>query len=115
MALHELCTNAAKYGSLSTPAGQVSITWAFASEDQGEHLRLCWRESGGPPVEPLRRRGFGSRLIERGLAHELNGRARIRYEPAGVVCEIEALIPRAAASLAVSGDAAGLVPPSSGA
>jgi PAS domain S-box-containing protein len=115
MALHELCTNAAKYGSLSTPAGQVSITWAFASEDKGEHLRLCWRESGGPPVEPPRRKGFGSRLIERGLAHELNGTARIRYEPAGFVCEIEALIPRAAAPLEVSGDGAGVVTPSSGA
>jgi two-component sensor histidine kinase len=75
----------------------------------------CWRESGGPPVEPPRRRGFGSRPIERGLAHELNGTARIRYEPAGVVCEIEALIPRAAASLEVSGEGAGVVTPSSGA
>jgi two-component sensor histidine kinase len=116
MALHELCTNAAKYGSLSTPAGQVAITWRLASEENGEHLRLCWRESGGPTVEPPRRRGFGSRLIERGLAHELGGMARIRYEPSGVVCEIEALIAMAeAASSEPAGGAAGLVTPSSGA
>ena len=55
---------------------------------RGDQLRLCWRESGGPPVTLPSHRGYGSRLIERGLAQELNGEVRLDYEPAGVVCEI---------------------------
>ncbi len=51
-------------------------------------MRLRWQESGGPPVTPPGRKGFGSRLIERGLAQELSGEVRLDYEPAGVVCEI---------------------------
>jgi two-component sensor histidine kinase len=86
MALHELGTNAAKYGALSTDAGRVSIAWT-TKEDR---LRLSWRESGGPPVEPPARRGFGSRLIERGLAADLGGSAALRFEPAGLRCDIEA-------------------------
>lgn len=86
MALHELATNAAKYGALSTAGGHVEVTWAIA----GAALRLVWREAGGPPVAPPTRRGFGARLIERGLARELAGRAAIDYAPTGVVCTIEA-------------------------
>ncbi|HEX8379323.1 MAG TPA: sensor histidine kinase, partial [Allosphingosinicella sp.] len=86
MALHELGTNAAKYGALSVEGGRVSISW----EQAGDRLRLEWRESGGPPVEPPSRRGFGSRLIERGLAADLGGTAALRFEPAGLRCEIEA-------------------------
>jgi two-component sensor histidine kinase len=86
MALHELGTNAAKYGALSVEGGRVSISW----EQAGGRLRLQWRESGGPPVEPPGRRGFGSRLIERGLAADLGGTAALRFDPAGLRCEIEA-------------------------
>jgi PAS domain S-box-containing protein len=86
MALHELGTNAAKYGALSVEGGRVSIAWT--AED--DRLRLEWRESGGPPVEPPTRRGFGSRLIERGLEADLGGRAALRFDPAGLRCEIEA-------------------------
>jgi PAS domain S-box-containing protein len=86
MALHELCTNAIKYGALSVAAGHVSVAWTAAQD----RFRLHWRESGGPAVAAPGRRGFGSRLIERGIAAELLGAAEIAYEPAGVVCTIEA-------------------------
>jgi PAS domain S-box-containing protein len=86
MALHELGTNAAKYGALSVEGGRVSIAWTQA----GDRLRLEWRESAGPPVEAPSRRGFGSRLIERGLAADLGGTAALHFDPAGLRCEIEA-------------------------
>ncbi len=91
MALHELATNAVKYGALSMPSGQVRIDWSVApGPDGGPQLSLTWRESGGPPVSPPSRRGFGSRLIERGLASELSGEAHIDFRPDGVVCRIQA-------------------------
>lgn len=91
MALHELATNAAKYGALSIAAGQVEVLWSIDPDDGGgRRLALQWREHGGPPVVPPGRRGFGSRLIERGLSQELNGEARLIYEPTGVVCLITA-------------------------
>lgn len=89
LAIHELATNAVKYGALSLPSGRVSIDWT--TEDQGQ-LTMIWRERGGPPVVAPARTGFGARLIERGLAVELNGRARIDYRPTGVVCTIEAML-----------------------
>ena len=85
LAIHELATNAAKYGSLSRPGGRVSIRWAVM-DDGG--LELSWAEAGGPPVSPPVRRGFGSTLIERALAMETDGRAVLRYLPDGVVCEV---------------------------
>ncbi|HEY8616789.1 PAS domain-containing sensor histidine kinase [Phenylobacterium sp.] len=93
MALHELGTNAAKYGALSAPGGRVEIGWT--AETAG--LRLTWRERGGPPVAPPTRRGFGSRLLERGLARELGGGVRLTFDPQGVVCEIFAPLPDDAA------------------
>ncbi|UGB37097.1 PAS domain-containing protein [Frateuria soli] len=84
MVLHELGTNAVKYGALSNQAGQVDIRW----EARGR-LRLTWTESGGPPVQPPTARGFGSRLIERGLHHEIGGRVRLEFAPGGVACSIE--------------------------
>jgi PAS domain S-box-containing protein len=86
MALHELGTNAAKYGALSVEGGRVAIAWSRA----GGQLRLEWRERGGPPVPPPSRRGFGSRLIERGLAADLGGTAALHFDPAGLRCEIQA-------------------------
>lgn len=85
MALHELCTNAVKYGALSAPHGAVRITW---SEAEGGALHLTWRETGGPSVIPPTRRGFGSRLLERGLADELGGSVRLDYHPAGLICTV---------------------------
>ena len=94
MALHELATNAVKYGALSTVAGHVRIAWSVTSKPEAAsgvaRLVLTWTESGGPPVSSPARRGFGSRLIERGLAAELSGEAHIDFQPGGVVCRIEA-------------------------
>ncbi len=91
LALHELGTNAAKYGALSVPTGQVSIIWAYNSETSV--LSLRWQESDGPTVNVPTKTGFGSRLVERLLAAELNGASTIIYDSAGVICEIEALLP----------------------
>lgn len=90
MGLHELATNAAKYGALSTPEGRVSLTWDLAGEGAARRLKITWRETGGPPVGPPGQPGFGSRLIERGLASELKANVRLVYAPAGVVFSLSA-------------------------
>ncbi|GJD95195.1 sensor histidine kinase [Methylobacterium iners] len=90
MGLHELCTNAAKYGALSVPGGRVEIRWTTEGGRDDQRLDLLWQERGGPLVETPSRRGFGSRLIERGLAAELGGHTEIRYDPDGVACSIRA-------------------------
>ncbi len=89
MALHELGTNAVKYGALSTDDGRVSIAWTVRREAD-LRLGLRWSESGGPPVRKPTRTGFGSRLIERSLARELAGEVQLNYEAAGVICTIDA-------------------------
>ena len=76
MAVHELCTNAIKYGALSSEAGHVDITWS----DADGRLRWQWRERGGPPVTQPTRTGFGSRMIERALAMQLSGKVTIDYQ-----------------------------------
>ncbi len=84
MAFHELATNATKYGALSTAAGGVDISW----RSDGEAVLIDWRESGGPSVDAPTHRGFGSRLIERGLARELGSEARFSFLPEGLWCHI---------------------------
>jgi len=89
LAIHELATNAAKYGALSGE-GQVNVAWGAKSIDDVPSFHLTWTESGGPPViepEP-QRKGFGSRLIEKMLANEFKGTVRTFYRPDGVVCEL---------------------------
>jgi PAS domain S-box-containing protein len=83
LALHELATNAAKHGALSRPEGRVTIRWTAKGE-----LNLSWVEQGGPPVTPPTRTGFGTRLLQRSLAHELNGAVTITFAPEGVRCQI---------------------------
>lgn len=91
MALHELATNATKYGALSVGSGSVRISWACEKDAEGSDvLTVEWRERGGPPVTPPRRRGFGSRLVEQALAEELGGSAEISFDPEGLVCRIRA-------------------------
>ena len=92
LAMHELSTNAVKYGAWSAPGGQVSILWSVYTPEGGggERLRIDWTETGGPEVRPPSRRGFGSRLIERGLAAEMGGEVKMRFEPKGLVCVIDA-------------------------
>jgi PAS domain S-box-containing protein len=88
MALHELASNATKYGALSGPDGHVRLRWTC----EGGRLQITWLEAGGPPVTAPKRRGFGSRLIE-GMARELNGTVRLDYQPSGLVCTIDFPIP----------------------
>lgn len=90
MAIHELCTNAAKYGALAVPDGRVTVRWHVEGDREGGRFRLGWREEGGPPVAPPTRRGFGSRLIETALAGELSGSAEIRYAEDGVLFALDA-------------------------
>lgn len=84
MIFHELATNAAKYGALSTPDGRVQVDWTIAREGAGR-LDLTWREIGGPPVVPPARKGFGSRLIERNVRHDLAGSVELDYAGDGFV------------------------------
>lgn len=89
LALHELATNAAKYGALSVPSGHVALRWDVFGQ-VAPRLLMRWTERGGPVVERPSHKGFGSRLIEGLLSGELNGRVEIDYDPAGVVCRIDA-------------------------
>jgi two-component sensor histidine kinase len=77
--LHELATNAVKYGALSSSVGRVEVTWTIDG-----HFTLQWVESGGPSVEAPTRTGFGSRMIERALAASLKGSASVDYRPEGI-------------------------------
>ena len=91
LALHELTTNAAKHGALSVPEGRVEVMWSLEARraDQGRSVVITWRERGGPLVVPPSRRGFGSRLLERGLSQSSgSGTAQLDFAPAGVECRI---------------------------
>jgi two-component sensor histidine kinase len=87
MALHELCANASKYGALSVPGGQVSIRWRMSPDP--DRVVLRWVEEGGPPVALPTAKGFGSRLLEQGLAHELQASVKLEYPRSGVVFQLE--------------------------
>jgi len=90
LALHELATNAAKYGALSVPSGSVGVRWKLDRPEFPSKLWLYWAEAGGPPVPPPpRRKGFGSRLIERGLSMEIDGKVKLDFNARGVRCRIE--------------------------
>jgi two-component sensor histidine kinase len=96
MALHELATNAIKYGALSNERGEVSLHWTVEQADGEQRLHMVWSEQGGPDVTPPSRKGFGTRLIERGLAAELGGSVQISYPISGVVCIIDTPLPTTA-------------------
>ena len=96
MILHELATNAAKYGAFSSPAGRASLSWWFVAAT-GE-LELRWIETGGPSVPPPSRRGFGSTLIETNARRQLKGELLMDWQPTGLRCSIR--LPR---QIAVSG------------
>jgi PAS domain S-box-containing protein len=89
LALHELATNAAKYGALSSAGGSLAVTWAIADGQ----LVFSWRESGGPPVVQPSRRGFGTRMIERTLAAEFGAQVELSFAPAGLICRFTAPVP----------------------
>lgn len=89
MMFHELATNATAHGALSDGAeGRIDIAWKVEASPQGGLMRLQWEESGGPPVTPPDRKGFGSRLIEGGLSQELDGEVSLDYRTAGVICQV---------------------------
>lgn len=85
MAVHELATNASKYGALSVHSGQVTVNWEMMTPDRA---RVTWHEQGGPPVPQTRQRGLGSDLIEKIVAHELGHGVDLRFDPAGVLCTL---------------------------
>ena len=87
MIFHELATNAAKYGALSVPDGRILVDWRVADQ-RNRSLEISWRETGGPPSAPPDRKGFGTRLIERNVRHDLAGRLSMRYEAAGFSADI---------------------------
>jgi len=87
--MHELTTNATKYGALAAPGGTVSVEWDVTHGDD-PRLSLIWRESGGPPVTPPTRRGFGTHLIERALAGECGATIELDYKPMGLECRLKA-------------------------
>jgi two-component sensor histidine kinase/sensor domain CHASE-containing protein len=91
LAIHELATNAAKYGALSVGAGQVAVVWRLMKPGLAE---VYWRESGGPEVEVPNRRGFGRELIERIVAQELGSAVDMRFEPGGVECRMRVPVRR---------------------
>jgi two-component sensor histidine kinase len=84
MAIHELATNAIRYGALSVPEGIVTITWRFDYIGGEKQLVVEWVEANGPAVEAPGKRGFGITMIERGLAHELSGEAHVDFDAKGV-------------------------------
>jgi PAS domain S-box-containing protein len=86
LAFHELTTNAAKHGALSDVSGRITVRWQVQPEDKPAELAIHWCERGGPAVITPSRRGFGSRLLERAVAHELGGETRMHFDPAGAEC-----------------------------
>ena len=86
MVLHELATNAAKYGALANGSGRIAIMWELLA---GNRLRLSWKESGGPPAQPAERKGFGTLLIEQAFAAQVGGSALLEYTADGVICTLE--------------------------
>jgi len=96
MALHELATNAAKYGSLSVPDGRLTVSWQ--ADAAAGRLRLHWVETGGPPVTaPPDRSGFGSRVIQTTIQEQLGGEVGFNWEAAGLICAIDLPLSRATA------------------
>jgi PAS domain S-box-containing protein len=93
MAIHELTTNAIKYGALLAPAGRVVVSWTVSEVDGRRMLRFVWREEGGPPVSEPRRQGFGSRLLQRVLATQLQAKVQVDFAPSGLVFTMDAPLP----------------------
>jgi PAS domain S-box-containing protein len=90
LGLHELTTNASKYGALSMPSGHIDVRWRIErSAAQPPSLWFEWRERGGPKVAAPKRQGFGTRFIKGSVASELKGQAKLDYDPAGLVCTME--------------------------
>jgi len=94
LAVHELATNALKYGALSVTGGTISLTWTVAPGIEGDDVVFEWKEQGGPPPEPPTREGFGNRVIKSVTSREKTGSVTIEYPPDGVYCRIAYVKPR---------------------
>jgi two-component sensor histidine kinase len=106
MAVHELTTNAAKYGALSVPGGRVEVQWRPVRSENGQScLQIEWIEQGGPNVVEPEQHGFGTKLIEGSIAAELAGKTRLTFQPQGLRCEIT--IPMKAATIDLQAGAGG--------
>ncbi|WP_435166983.1 sensor histidine kinase [Falsirhodobacter sp. 1013] len=90
LALYELATNSTKYGALSVDTGRVLVHWSLEEESADKRFTFCWREVGGPRVEPPQKRGFGSFLVKQLLAAEFHGDMAVHYPPEGVICQLTA-------------------------
>jgi len=88
LALHELATNALKYGALSQPSGCIDVTWQVQKGNSPDELVFDWRERGGPRVAPPLRKGFGTEMLERTLAFEFKAKTTLRFDATGVHCTI---------------------------
>jgi two-component system CheB/CheR fusion protein len=88
LAFHELTTNAAKYGALATQTGRLVVHWHVTEGSEGHTLNVAWLERGGPAAHTPRRQGFGLRLIQEGLAHELEAQVQLDFEPEGLRCAL---------------------------
>jgi PAS domain S-box-containing protein len=88
LGFHELATNAAKYGALSSPTGRISLTAHVQSAENGEELRIVWQENGGPAVEPPAVAGFGTTMLKRALEYQHEGRAELDWRKEGLVCRL---------------------------
>jgi len=93
MGIHELTTNAAKYGAFSFPTGCLGVTWSLEEQADGCRLTLERQERGGPPVKQPERQGFGSALLQRALGRQLGGEVETTYAPDGLQVRISATLP----------------------
>jgi PAS domain S-box-containing protein len=90
LAIHELATNALKYGALKAADGRISVGWSVQSVAEGRRVRLEWKETGGPPLSaPPKRQGFGSRVIGSAVSREPGGKSEVVFEPDGLLCRFE--------------------------
>lgn len=96
IAFNELATNAVKYGAFCNEAGSILVTWTIEPTPEGNRLVLQWQEKDGPPVTPPSRKGFGSLVLGRGLAHEMEGTVHLDYRPDGLVCTMNIPAPSGA-------------------
>lgn len=93
LAIHELATNATKYGAFSTPGGTVQVSWNVSEAEGRRHLRIEWREAGGPPVRPAERKGFGTRMLESIFAAESGGSVAFSFDGEGLACVLQVDLP----------------------
>ena len=100
LGLHELATNAAKYGALSTPTGRVTLAARLEAGENGDELRLVWQEEGGPSVRAPKVAGFGTTMLSRAIEYQHKGRVELNWRRAGLVCRLTLPITEVAGSLA---------------